>query len=167
MSHDWRIRTGPLPLVPENRLIEDSSFAHDPPATVQVMIRREVTTMKRKILIGAVISTVASLGLWLGLGSAASAHPAKAQPARVAVAHAGTATSPSSDPTEEPSGADGDAVQSGDQTSPDTGSADGTDAGSTGEGTSTETDGVDCQQDGNFDGVNAAGTGPGCNGSGT
>jgi len=123
--------------------------------------------MKKKLLIGIVVPTVASLGLWLGLGSSASAQSVKARPAQVAVTHAGTTMSRSSDPSEDPSGTDGDTVQSGDQTSPDTGSTDGTDTGSAGEGTTTETDGVDCQQDGNFDGVNAAGTGPGCTGSGT
>ena len=123
--------------------------------------------MKKRLWIGTLVSTIASLAIWMGLGSTASAQPAaKARPAQVAVTHSGKTAASESDPSEDPSGTDGDTVQSGDQTTPDSGSADGTEAGSTEQGTSTETDGVDCQQEGNFDGVNAAGTGPGCDGSG-
>jgi hypothetical protein len=124
--------------------------------------------MKKKFLIGALVSVVASLGLWAGLGSIASAHPiaANARPAHV-VTHSANASADTSDPSEDPSGSDTDNVQSGDQTSSDTGSTGGSEGDQSSEGTSTETDGVDCQQDGNFDGVNAAGTGPGCDGSGT
>ena len=123
--------------------------------------------MKKKFLIGTLVSVVASFGLWAGLGSIASAHPAlaKAQPAHVATHTAKTSTN-RSDPSEDPSGSDTDTVQSGDQSSPDTESTGSAAGDPSGEGTSTETDGVDCQQDGNFDGVNAAGTGPGCDGSG-
>jgi hypothetical protein len=129
------------------------------------MNRREVITVKKKVLIGTLVSTVASLGLWLGLGGVASAQPVTARPAVAAVAaHAEAApAAAASDPTEDPSGAD--TVQSGEQASPDTGAAEGTETET--QGTDTETDGVDCQQEGNFDGVNAAGTGPGCDGSGT
>lgn len=124
--------------------------------------------MKKKFLIGTLVSVVASFGLWAGLGSIASAHPiaTKAQPAHV-VSHTAKTSADTSDPSEDPSSSDTDTVQSGDQTSSDTGSTGGSEGDTSGEGTSTETDGVDCQQDGNFDGVNAAGTGPGCNGSGT
>lgn len=123
--------------------------------------------MKKKVLIGTLVSTVASLGLWLGLGSAASAQPVKARPAQVAVAGHTRGATAESDPSEDPSGADTDTVQSADQTSADNGSATGSESGSGAEGSDTETDGVDCQQEGNFDGVNAAGTGPGCDGTGT
>ena len=130
------------------------------------MNRKEVITVKKKVLIGPLVSTVASLGLWLGLGSVASAQPVTARPAVAAVAaHAkAAATSAESDTSEDPSGTDTDTVQSGDQTGPDNGSADGSETET--EGSDTETDGVDCEQDGNFDGVNAAGTGQGCDGSG-
>jgi hypothetical protein len=132
------------------------------------MNRKEVITVKKKVLIGTLVSTVASVGLWLGLGSVASAQPVHARPAVAAVAtHAkAAATAAASDPSEDPSGADTDTVQSGDQTTPDNGSETGSESGSETD-SGTETDGVDCQQDGNFDGVNAAGTGPGCEGSGT
>ncbi len=125
--------------------------------------------MKKKVLIGILVSTVASLGLWLGLGSVASAQPVTARPAvAAAAAHAkAAATAAESDPSEDPSGTDSDTVQSGDQTAPDNGSAEGAETGTEPEGSDTGTDGVDCQQDGNFEGVNAAGTGPGCDGSGT
>ncbi|MEO8422425.1 MAG: hypothetical protein ABI595_00770 [Actinomycetota bacterium] len=123
--------------------------------------------MKKNVRITAIVSIVASVGLWLGLGSVASAQPVIARPAVADVSsHAkATPTAAESDPSEDSSD-DADTVQSGDQTTPD----DGTEAGSETEsesGAGTETDGVDCQQDGNFDGVNAAGTGPGCDGSGT
>lgn len=129
------------------------------------MERKEVTAMK-KLLIGTLVSAVASLGIWAGLGNIASAKPVavKARPAHAVVA-AVTKAAPNRSGSEDPSGTDTDNVQSGDQTSPDTGTP--TEGESSGEGTTTETDGVDCQQDGNFDGVNAAGTGPGCDGSGT
>jgi hypothetical protein len=131
---------------------------------VPAMNRKEVITVKKKVLIGTLVSTVASVGLWLGLGSVASAQPVHARPAVAAVAtHAkAAATAAASDPSEDPSGADTDTVQSGDQTSPDNGSETGSESDP-----GTETDGVDCLQDGDFDGVNAAGTGPGCEGSGT
>lgn len=133
------------------------------------MNRKEVITVKNKVLIGTLVSTVASLGLWLGLGSVASAQPVTARPAvAVVAAHANAAaTAAASDPTEDPSGADTDTVQSGDQTSPDNGAAEGSETGTETESSDTETDGLDCEQDGNFDGVNTAGTGPGCDGSGT
>jgi hypothetical protein len=124
--------------------------------------------MKKKFLIGTLVSVVASFGLWVGVGGIASAHPvvANAQSAHV-VTHVAKTSANQSAPSEDPSGSDTDNVQSGDQTSPDTVSSGGSEGDTSGEGTSTETDGVDCQQDGNFDGVNAAGTGPGCDGSGT
>jgi hypothetical protein len=127
-----------------------------------------VTTMKKKFLIGTLVSVVASFGLWAGLGNIASAHSvvAKARPAHV-VTHAVKTSAHRSASSKDPSGSDTDNVQSGDQTSPDTESTGGSEGDPSGEGASTETDGVDCQQDGNFDGVNAAGTGPGCDGSGT
>jgi hypothetical protein len=138
---------------------------------VAVTNRKEVIIVKKKVLIGTLVSTVASLGLWLGLGDIASAQPVTARPAVAAVAiatHAkAAATAAESDPSEDPSGADTDNVQSGDQTSSDNGSAEGSESGSQTEGSDTETDGVDCQQEGDFEGVNAAGTGPGCDGSGT
>ena len=123
--------------------------------------------MKKKFLIGTLVSVVASFGLWAGLGNIASAHPvvAKAQPAGV-VTHTVKTSAHRSASSEDPSGSDTDNVQSGDQTSPDTESSGSSEGDPSSEGTSTETDGVDCQQDGNFDGVNAAGTGPGCDGSG-
>lgn len=125
--------------------------------------------MKKKVLIGTLVSTVASLGLWLWLGSVASAQPVTVRPAVAAVgAHAkAPATAAESDLSEDSSGADTDSVESGDQTTPDNGSAEGSESGSETEGSGAETDGVDCQQEGNFEGVNAAGTGQGCDGSGT
>jgi hypothetical protein len=124
--------------------------------------------MKKKFLIGTLVSVVASFGLWAGIGGIASARPivANVRPAHV-VTHTAKTSADTSDPSEDPSGSDTDNVQSGDQTSSDTGSTGGSEGDQSSEGTSTETDGVDCQQDGNFDGVNAAGTGPGCDGSGT
>jgi hypothetical protein len=121
--------------------------------------------MKKKILIGTVASIVASVGLWLGLGSAASAQPVTVRPAVAAVAIHAKAANAADDPSEDSSGPDTDTVQSGDQTSPDNGAAEELETET--EGSGAETDGVDCQQAGNFDGVNAAGTGPGCDGSGT
>jgi hypothetical protein len=127
-----------------------------------------VITMKKRILIGTLASIVASVGLWVVLGSAASAQPVTVRPAVAAVAiHAKAAATAAEDPSEDPSGPDTDTVQSGDQTSPDNGAAEGAETGTETEDSSTETDGVDCQQEGNFDGVNAAGTGSGCDGSGT
>ena len=124
--------------------------------------------MKKKVLIGALVSTVASLGLWLGLGGAASAQPVTARPAVAAVAaQAKAITADTADPSEDPTGTDTDTVESGDQTTADNGSAEGSEFATEAGGSDTETDGVDCQQDGNFDGVNAAGTGQGCDGSGT
>lgn len=133
------------------------------------MNREEVITVKKKVLIGTLVSTVVSLGLWLGLGSVASAKPVTARPAVATVAahEKAAATAAESGPSEDPSGADRDNVQSGDQTTPDDGSAEGADTETETEGSDTGTDGVDCQQNGNFEGVNAAGTGPGCDGSGT
>ncbi len=124
--------------------------------------------MKKKVLIGAIVSTVASVGLWLGLGTVASAQPVIARPAVADVSsHAkATPTAAESDPSEDSSGGDTDTVQSGDQTTPDDGAETGSETESE-SGSGTETDGVDCQQDGNFDGVNGAGTGPSCDGSGT
>lgn len=126
--------------------------------------------MKKNVLIGALVSTIASLGLWLGLGSVASAQPVTARPAVAAVvaqAKAATNAKAAATAAEDPSGADTDSVQSGDQTTPDTGSAEASETETETESSDTETDGVDCQQVGSFDGVNAAGTGPGCDGSGT
>ena len=131
--------------------------------------------MRKKILIG-VVSLVAGVSLWFGLGIAgASAHTTH----KVAVHRS----------SESETSADTDNIQSGDQTTPDTArsavhhtaktavrssaSADPSGAtgpdpsGTEGESTTPETDNVDCQQVGNFDGVNQAGTGPGCDGSGT
>lgn len=122
--------------------------------------------MKKK-LIAAILPVVAALGLWAGLGSNAAANAgAKVAPKHAAVAQVTKAANRAD--SENPSSPDGDNVQSGDQTTPDTGSASENSSEGTSESESTtpETDGVDCQQDGNFDGVNAAGTGPGCDGSG-
>jgi hypothetical protein len=121
--------------------------------------------MKKKILIGTVASIVASVGLWIGLGSAASAQPVTVRPAVAAVAISAKSATAAEDPSEDPSGPETDTVESGDQTSPDNGAAEGTETET--EGSGTETDGVDCLQEGNFEGVNAAGSGPGCDGSGT
>lgn len=132
----------------------------------------------KKLLIGTLVSAVASLGIWAGLGNVAAAKPVavKARPAHVVkatVAKAAVTRAAPKKASDNPSGTDPDNVQSGDQTAPDTGAAAEAEsssesaAESSGEGTTTETDGVDCQQDGSFDGVNAAGTGPGCDGSGT
>src|SRR5437763_10160309 len=114
--------------------------------------------MKKKIMIGAVIPVLASLGLWLGLGGNVAAN------AKKPVAHAQHATQvrkASKALKTSSSGSDGDNIQSGDQNGPDTQASTSESDSSDGESTSsTETDGVDCQQDGNFEGMNVASTGP-------
>ncbi|MDP9241905.1 MAG: hypothetical protein M3O84_01880 [Actinomycetota bacterium] len=62
--------------------------------------------MKKKLIVGAVVPVVASLGLWLGTGGAA-------------VAHAGGAKA-AANVAESTNGPDTDNIQSGDQTGPDT-----------------------------------------------
>ena len=62
--------------------------------------------MRKKILIGAVVPVVASLGLWLGYGGGAAAH---ATGNRTAVSQSEEVTT----------GPDTDNIQSGDQTSSD------------------------------------------------
>ncbi len=136
--------------------------------------------MKKKLLIGAVVPLVASLGLWAGLANASAAHAPTHRPTSGEVTtgvdtdnlQVGDQTTPdkaalhASNASEDPAGSDTDNVQSGDQTAPDNAGETSEDPSSEGEATTPENDGVDCQQDGNSDGVNAAGSGPGCDGSG-
>ena len=77
--------------------------------------------MRKKLIIGAVVPLVASLGLWLGSG-AATAH-ATSSKARVQTVESTT-------------GPDTDNIQSGDQTGPDTATTAGTSGESSGENSS-------------------------------
>ena len=126
--------------------------------------------MRKKIVAGTVISLVAVLGLWLGVGGSASAHvPGKRvgsiRPA-AGVASVSRGLMQTHAPRSSADTSDGDNVQSGDQNAPDT-SASESESETSGEGdTSSETDNVDCQQEGDNEGVNTAGSGPGCDGSG-
>ncbi len=62
--------------------------------------------MQKKLIIGAVVPVVASLGLWLGMGGSAVAHATGAKAAATVA--------------ESTNGPDTDNIQSGDQSGPDT-----------------------------------------------
>ncbi|MDP9301532.1 MAG: hypothetical protein M3P43_11670 [Actinomycetota bacterium] len=121
--------------------------------------------MRKRLPIGIIVSLVAALGLWFGLGSATAkpdvavkAHhvvTAKATHARATHARATRRLSKSS------------AALSSERPASAALSSESPEGTSESESNTPETDNVDCQQEGNFDGVNAAGTGPGCDGSGT
>ena len=129
--------------------------------------------MRKKLLIGTVVPLVAAVGLWFGLAGNATAHAprthrvsSKAAPAVVHRSKPATRSAPrarSKASTAEATATDGDNVQSGDQSAPDTAAGE---SGTETETTSPETDNVDCQQEGDFQGVNTGGTDPNCNGSG-
>lgn len=106
--------------------------------------------MIKKLVAGTAASIAVSLGLWLGLGSHATAQPAKSTArAGTAVVHVARAAVHVSKPaarlslaTEDPSAIATHTVQSGDQTTPDNASAaENPEATSEGEDTTPETDG--------------------------